>query len=370
MSISENKSLMYEVIENMKFMVRVMDDNKTIIYMNRSMREEFGNRTGQKCYSILKQKESCKNCISIKCLESKAAESKDISVGAKYYRVIASPAKVDGNGSYSIEIFHDITDQKKLEKEFFEHYKKLKEDIEFAKQVQRKSLPVDGIYWKSLKINSSYLPSEDLGGDHFDIIKIDDNKCLFYIGDISGHGVRSSLLTMFLRQVVRGMKAGAADLTALIDELIKSYKDLNLDHEQYISVLCGLYNKETMGLSLINAGHNCPPLVIETANEYNMATEIEIRGMPICSLLTESNHEIKTLQMEKGDRILLYTDGLTEVHDPKIGQDLGVEGLKQIVYANGNRDGKQLVRRIIQEAKKYTGVNPIDDLAVVCIEVL
>lgn len=370
MPIYQNQALMYEVIENMRSMVRVIDDEERIVYMNRSMREEFGNKTGEKCYAMLEKDESCEDCISMKCIKSRKTESKDARYGDKHYRIIASPAKITDNLSYSIEIFHDITEQKNLEAESARHYEKLLGDIAFAKQIQRKALPEDRIYWNSLKIDSCYLPSEDLSGDLFDIIRIDDDKCLFYIADVSGHGVRSSLLTMFLRQVIRGMKAGAADLTALLEEILKSYRDLNLDSEQYISVLCGLYNRETRGLSLVNAGHNCLPMVVEASNGGSTIKEISVKGMPVCRLLTRSNHEIKTLQMEKGDRILLYTDGVTEAGNIKTGKRFGTEGVYGILKEYGHGDGKLLVDRIIQEARRFGDSSPLDDMAAVSIDIL
>lgn len=370
MPIFRDQRFMCEVIENMKTMLRVIDNNENVVYVNRSMRREFGNQVGKKCYSIVCGQEKCDKCIGIECKETKEDISKDVSIGDRDYRILSSFVKVDETEGYFIEFFYDITEQEKLEKEFTKHYKKLKEDIAFAKQIQRELLPCDGNYWGLLEINFAYSPSEDLGGDIFDIIKIDDNKCIFYIADVSGHGVRSSLLTMFIRQVIRGMKERAIDMIALLNELIKNYQELNMEKEQYISVLCGLYNKTTKGLSLVNAGHNCLPLVIENSKENNSLREIKITGMPICSLISESNHEIRTLQMEKGDRLLFYTDGVIEAYNPYLAKSFGKKGLHKVIETDGNKETKTLANKIIYEAKKYAGESLIDDMAVAAIDFL
>jgi sigma-B regulation protein RsbU (phosphoserine phosphatase) len=371
MAIAKNHDLMYEVIENMKSMARVIDDQSNIVYMNRKMREEFGDNTGKKCYNLLCRDQKCLECISVPCDNTESDRSVDVCLGNKHYRIISSPAIVDVENNYAVEIFQDITDQKNLEEEFLRHYEKLKGDISFAKQIQRKALPEDGTYWGALRLYAAYAPSEELGGDLFDLVNIDDDNCIFYIADVSGHGVRSSLLTIFLRQVIRGMKAAAIDPITLIEELIKSYNDLNLDKEQYISVLCGIYNRKTRGLIFVNAGHNCPPIVLEnTENGEPILTEIEVKGMPICSLLTRPNHEIRMLQMEKGDRILLYTDGILEACEPLKNMEFGIERLKQLLRKRGNKDGKQLVTSLIDEAKEYAGSSPTDDMAAVLLEVL
>lgn len=371
MPIEIHQNLMHEVIESMKSMVRVMDQDDNILYMNQKMRDEFGDRTGEKCYTLMCKDTKCAECISNSCKLSKEDQVREIEYEGKYYRVIASPANVSDEGIYSIEIFQDITEQKKMEEEFLKHYEKLKGDISFAKQVQRKVLPENGIYWNSMEICSAYQPSEDLGGDLFDIVKIDNDISLFYIADVSGHGVRSSLLTIFLRQAIRGMKEMAADPVSLLEELIKSYHDLKLDQEQYISVLLGIYNKRTRALSLCNAGHNCLPLVLETADgEDPIITEIKITGMPICSLLTGPNHEIKTFQMEQGDRILFYTDGVTEAFNKSEKKEFGISGLKETILSTGLGNGKALVNQIVENASRYAKGSLIDDMAVVLIRIL
>ena len=371
MAIARNQSLMYEVIENMKSMARVIDDQSNIIYMNRKMREEFGDNTGKKCYNLLCRDEKCLECISIPCDNDESDRSREVRLGSKHYRIISSPAVVDSETNYAVEIFQDITEQKQLEEEFLRHYEKLKGDITFAKQIQRKALPEDGNYWGALRLYAAYAPSEELGGDLFDLVHIDDDNCIFYIADVSGHGVRSSLLTIFLRQVIRGMKAAAIDPITLIEELIKSYNDLNLDKEQYISVLCGIYNRKTRGLIFVNAGHNCPPIVLENGdNGEPILTEIEVKGMPICSLLARPNHELRILQMEKGDRILLYTDGILEACDPLKNNEFGIERMKSLIRKSESRDGKHLVNELIKEAKDYAGTTQTDDMAAVLLEVL
>ncbi len=371
MPIFKHKNLMYQIIENMAGMVRVMDSENNIIYMNKSMRDEFGDNIGRKCHAMLCNDEKCEECITEKSMETGDPQAKELIVGDKVYRIIASPATDTGEGSYSIEIFHDITAQRRLEEQYRKHYEKLKGDIQFAKQVQKKALPEDKVYWNALRSYSSYLPSEDLSGDLYDIVKVDDDNCLFYIADVSGHGVRSSLMTIFLRQVIRGMKAAAADHVTVLDELIKGYRDLNLDEEQFISLIYGVYNKKTRGLSIINAGHNCLPIILENGGKGGpRMTELEIKGMPICSLLSIPNHEIKTLQMEKGDRILLYTDGVSEAFSKEKEREFGINGLKEVIRRTGVHDGKKLTDSIIREAVGFAGESPMDDMAVMLLELL
>jgi phosphoserine phosphatase RsbU/P len=370
MPIAKSQKLMYEIIENMGTMMRMVDDNENIVYMNHSMRNEFGDKTGLKCYMMCGQSEHCIDCISKKCQKTKAVETKKVDIGEKSYQMIASPVSMSPEESYAIEIFYDITEQKKLEEEAEQRYQKLKEAADFLKTVQRVILPENKSYWNAFRVSSAYVPCEDQGGDFYDVQKIDDNRVLFYIADVSGHGLTASMLTMFLRTYIRSMKAQAADLTKLLDDLYKSFHELKLPKEQYISLLCGVYNVQTRGLTMINAGHNCLPLVVECGKSDCQITELQVSGMPLCTLLNESNHETITVQMEKGDRIILYTDGLPEAHSQKEGKSFGMEGMMKVIGPNAKRDGSWLASNLILAAKKFSDSVLDDDMAIMVLEIL
>ncbi len=365
-TFKQASDLLLTTIENMDSMLRVIDRYDRVVFMNRKMREEFGDRVGQLCCTLFGDGGRCADCISEKCKASKRAEVKDVFCGGRYYRVIASPLPVEDGMGFTVEIFHDITEQKKLEVDTARHYAKLKADIDFAKQIQERSLPADGVYNNSLLLTSAYLPSEDLGGDLYDLVRLNDEQILFYVADVSGHGIRSSLFTIFLRQVIRGMKEDAADLTALINELIRSYGDLNTDGEQFFSILCGLYESPIHRLTLVNAGHNCLPLILR---ESGTIEEVSVEGLPICSILMEACHEKKQLTLAPGDRVLICTDGITEAYNKETKRYFGNDGLLGVISTyNGPR--KHLTSRIVNAAQTFAGALPEDDMTVMVLEAL
>lgn len=368
MSIIKNTSLMHEVIDKMEYMVRVMDAEHKVIYMNQKMLHEFGNTKGQICYELLCRTEKCEHCVTSGSKETGQPDTKNVAIGDKYYNVMSSPVSTDDGQSYSIELLQDITEQKKIEDELIRHYEKLKADIEFAKHIQNRALPVDGEHWGIIHTSSAYLPSEDLGGDLFDIIKIEEDKTLLYIADISGHGVRSSLITIFLRQLIRGRTYEAqVDLHELLDILVKSYNELGIEEEQYLSVLFCIYDRKKGELTILNAGHNCLPIIIKKSGKIE---EILVRGMPVCSLIKKSNHEQVRIRVQRGDRIILYTDGITETYSKKSQKPFGSEGIIRILKENPQLKGHELTDMIIKEVKSFTGMEPIDDMAILVAELL
>lgn len=367
--MASGNSLMYDVIERMDYMVRVMDEQSNIIYMNGKMRQEFGDKTGKKCYELLSVEGKCINCVSMGCRMSHNAEAKDVRIGDKVYRIIASPVSIAKKEKFSVEIFEDVTEQTRIREENQRNYEKLKKDVEFAKQIQVRALPADGEYWGAFRIESYYKPSEALGGDIFDVIRIDDQKSLFYIADVSGHGIRSSLLTIFLRQIIRGMKVEAGNLNNILKELLTNYNDLNMGNEQYFSILIGLYDKGTSDVTFINAGHNCLPLIVK---KDGTKEEITVTGMPVCELMKKADHRQAAVPVERGDRIFLYTDGITEAYSEKTKQAFGFTGLAQVIdrFDESEKKGVNLTERIVDAACCFVSSEMLDDMAVVMAEIL
>ncbi|QOX64795.1 SpoIIE family protein phosphatase [Anoxybacterium hadale] len=367
MSLSEKPLLMRELIEKMDYMVRVMDEDHNVIYMNKKMREEFGHTLGEICYKLLERDDKCEHCVTHETSLTGEPDTKNVPIKGRFYNIISSPAQTDNDEKYSIEVFHDITDQKKTEDELLKHYEKLKADIEFAKHVQIRALPADGKYWSSLEIQSIYCPSEDLGGDIYDVIQMNEAESLLYIADVSGHGITSSLLTISLRQVVRGWASGnPANIKEVSELLLKNYIALGIDKEQYLTILFCLYNKEKRKITFLNAGHNCMPVLISKSGKVK---EIDISGLPICALIGESGYETVTIPVHEGDRIVLYTDGITEAfNEARVPFDSSA--VLKTLSEHADLDGKALAETVINAVNAYTNVPAVDDMAILVAKML
>lgn len=367
MPIGEKPSLMREVIEKMDYMVRVMDSDQKVIYMNKKMREEFGYSLGHICYSLLGRSAQCDHCVTQETMKTGKPGAKAVPIGDKFYNVISSPVSIEDGQQYSIELLSDITEQKKLEDELLKHYEKLKADIEFAKHIQNRALPIDGTYWDAIEVNSIYDPSEDLGGDLYDVIRMNSNETLLYIADVSGHGITSSLLTIFLRQMVRGrVGERKVDLKEILSILQKSYNELGVDKEQYLTILFCLYDKEKKEATFLNAGHNCPPILVKNSGDIS---EIEVKGLPVCNLMKKSAHKEVTIPVEEGDRIILYTDGITEAcNDQK--EAFGTERVLDTIRDNIQLEGKALAKKVVNTVDTFTGKKIYDDMAIVIAKLI
>lgn len=375
MLLNNNPSLMRELIDETDFMIRVMDQDHKVIYMNKKMQDVYGHTMGGTCYELFGIKEKCEYCVTEEAKETGKRGMKHAQICGRFYNVISSPVNAQDGTNYSIELLHDITEQKKTEDQLMMHYEKLKSDVEFAKHIQNRTLPLDGKYWGTFEINSVYHPSEELSGDIFDIININNNEYLLYIADVSGHGVTSSLLTIFLRQVVRGRTGNGAsniyesnkiNLKEILDLIQKNYDELRADQEQYLTILLFLYDRDKKEAAFLNAGHNCMPILIKNTGEIR---EIEVSGLPISSLADKLPREIATVSVETGDRIILYTDGIKEALN-EAKEQFETEKILKIIQENLSLNGKDLTQKVVAAAEAFAGAPVQDDMAIILAKLI
>lgn len=347
------------IVDGMIDWVRVVDKNNNVLYANKKMKEELGNIEGRKCYELLCTKK-CDNCISTSTIEKGIIQKKESKVGNKTFTVISSPMKdKDGRVVYSVEVFRDITIEKDLAKKINEKNKKMSDDISFARSMQMRMLPPKGMY-NGLSIDYLYEPSENLSGDFFDVFKIDEENTGIYICDVVGHGVSASLLTVFVRQSIRTISKGNMSLDLIMKSLHKTFLSLNLDYDKYFSVFFGIYNKTTKEFKYVNAGHNSEPILQRTNKEIIL---LKSKGYPIANIFDNVKYDENTLELNVGDKLFLYTDGITEVKNDEM-QEFGIENLIEVIKDDNN------VLLNLQNAINDFSKSHKDDYAVLMAEII
>ncbi len=355
-------SFMASVLENMQDMVRIIDQNDMVIFMNKRMREEFGDYVGVKCYEMFNKREECINCTSKQCITDCVARGKEQMIGECCFSVISSPVfNTDSNQWMSVEVLRDITEEKKMEKLVLDNYNKMIKDLTYAKQMQEQILPQNNIYGNAIELHSKYIPSEQLSGDVYDIFEIDEYKIGIYMADVSGHGVMASMFTMFLRQAIRSKKYKDLSIKEMINHLINEYKELDLNTDQYFTILYGVYDRSEKKLSLVNAGHNSLPILIK---ENGNIEELCVKGMPVCSILDSFSHETIEVNIGPGDKLILYTDGLTERYNEEDDAFFGTEKLLEICNDHIDIKSDELIELFVSKAISFSNDEIKDDIAV------
>ncbi|HQF43832.1 MAG TPA: SpoIIE family protein phosphatase, partial [Ignavibacteriaceae bacterium] len=188
---------------------------------------------------------------------------------------------------------------------------KLEEELDLAREIQRNLLPQTIPVHKNFEIAAINITSQQVGGDYYDIIKLDNENYCIAIADVSGKGVPASLLMANLQaflQVICRQNIPIADATGLLNNLISE----NTADGKFITFFWGMLNDEKRTLTYVNAGHN-PPLLIRDGS----IIKLEAGGIILGVMKTLMPYNSELIQLQKDDVLVLFTDGISEAMNKK-----------------------------------------------------
>ena len=259
----------------------------------------------------------------------------------------------------SIEKFEMYT--RMLEKE------KLEKELQIAKEIQQSFLLNEKIHIKGADVAYVNLPSSEVGGDYYDIVKLDENETIFTINDISGHGIPASLLmSIFSANFTYRIKKDNHMLTTVnhLNNLIAETTD---PHLFVTSFTCRLH-REKKRLSYINAGHN-PPFLFRGTGAVEV---IELKeGDTILGMFPEIPRKVVEMEVEKGDLLILYTDGVIEAENSN-GDAFTEERLKEFMRRSKelDLDAESIKEKLILQLKTFVEKDHFtDDVTFIIIKI-
>ena len=353
-----------KLLENITISAWVLDGCQNIVFMNRFMQDLFGDLTGSNASLIYE-------CTSFEAVGTARADSggfTEMIIADVPFRRLNCDLDLGPEGRFNVEFFEDKSEEKLIRNNMAVALAKISAETKMAKTIQKSILPVDDTYWNTIAFNSLYMPADDLGGDFYDVVKLNDDEFLIYIADVSGHGIQASLLTIFMSERVRANSESAlAGTGVLLSKLVHDFSALDIDNALYITMVICKYSKSRQELSISNAGHNCFPLIIRN----NGRTEtIPTRGIPVCMLAEGEYYDEETVGMKPGDRLVLFTDGIIEEVDNTTGRSFGAEGVRRLAVEYHAFDGSFLASKIIEESARYALISAKDDRTILVADIL
>lgn len=237
---------------------------------------------------------------------------------------------------------------------------RMEEELRIARRIQESLLPRQLPCSPWLCAAAGSIPSREVGGDYYELRAVSSDCFALAIADVSGKGVGAALLAALLQ----GMFVAAPHTRLPVEEMLARVNRFLLERtggEQYATVIYGLI--EASGrLRVVNAGH--PPwlLLRGTAVERHPA-----RSVPL-GLLEEARYEAEEIQLEAGDRLLFYTDGLTEARNAA-GELFGLKRLERLVCRHHVAGARELHEAVLRELEEFTGgAEQADDIALLVLE--
>ncbi len=238
-------------------------------------------------------------------------------------------------------------------------------DMELAKQIQLSLLPAAPPEIPLIRVASRCLPATHVGGDYFDFFRRSENLLDLVIADVSGHSVGAALIMVETRSVLRAQAqtaGSASEILTVVNTLL--YEDLTRA-ELFISMFYITIDLSTRRLTYASAGHN-KPLLIRGSN--GITEELDADGM-ILGVKDQVVFEENCLQLEQGDVLVMYTDGVTEAAND-YDELFGVERLAEAVSALRGEEPEVILDGIIEAARSFNrGDTFVDDISLIVVKV-
>ncbi len=196
-------------------------------------------------------------------------------------------------------------------------YNTIEHDIQAAAQLQRSYLPPDHSAIAEIHYASLYRPSTGLSGDMFNYFRINERFQIFYGLDVSGHGAAAALMAAAVANVLKpemfrhvlqvATNPSPEDMCMAIVQELNQRFTLDPEQARYFTIALGILDNDDHRLSLIQAGHPSPLLLKADGSAQSVGTA----GVPV-GLLSEPGYETVSLVLSDGDRLIVYSDGVTE----------------------------------------------------------
>ncbi|HEY3458199.1 MAG TPA: GAF domain-containing SpoIIE family protein phosphatase [Bryobacteraceae bacterium] len=231
----------------------------------------------------------------------------------------------------------------------------LNRELAIAREVQQRLFPQERPSIAGVDLVGVCRPAREVGGDYYDFFALAGDVLGLAVGDVSGKGVPASLLMASLQASLRGqILAGAANidqLVANVNSLVYGTSSVN----RYATFFYAQYSPLQRLLTYVNAGHN-PPVLLR---KHSTVVRLEAGGLPV-GLLPAARYEGASIDIEAGDLLLLFSDGISEAMNEQ-EEEWGEENMLCTLKACSSMEPAGIVKALFEAADAFTGRAPQHD---------
>ena len=282
----------------------------------------------------------------------------------------------DGNLNVMVDVrtneeFASLSDDINQTVSTLKHYiseaaARIDKELEFAKQIQYSAIPsVFPPYpnRKDFEIYAQMITAKEVGGDFYDFYMLGDSTLAFLVADVSGKGIPAAMFMMQAKTIIKDLAESGLELSEIFMTANKKLCENN-DAGMFVTAWMGMLDLKTGILKFVNAGHN-PPLVRQADGEF---VYLKVRSGMVLAGMDGIKYRQNELQLMPGDRIFLYTDGVTEATD-KNNQLYGEERLLETVNRNITQGTRKLCEAVKANVDEFVGEAPqFDDITMLSVE--
>jgi serine phosphatase RsbU (regulator of sigma subunit) len=245
---------------------------------------------------------------------------------------------------------------------------RMEKDLSHARDIQISMLPEACPQIKGYQIAASSTPAREVSGDFFDFIDIDDNKLGFVIADVTGKSVSGALVMTASKSVFRLLSEDQLSVGEIMTRANKQIKkDITKAKGMFVALLYAVLSVEDKTLGLCSAGQTQPILLSGKTGEAALI-ETEGDAFPL-GIVEFAEYEETKMQLESGDLLIFYTDGVVEAMNKK-EEMYGFERFLEVIKGNRRLGAEDFLQHLIDDINSFVGkAEQHDDLTIVVIKV-
>ncbi len=241
-------------------------------------------------------------------------------------------------------------------------------DLETAAKIQQKILPQEFPPFPErteFNVYAEMHPARQVGGDFYDFFMLDDTKLGFVIGDVSGKGIPASIYMAVSRTMLKAIASQIDDPARCLDT-VNTMLIPESGLTTFVTIFYGILDTETGLVRYCNGGHNLPYIV----KEDGAVVEIENTNGLLLGKIEPIEYETKEVQLKPGEKILMFTDGVTEA-TAEDGDMYEEPRLEEFLAKHGSDDIEKMVRSLVVDVLKFMGKeDQSDDVTILALEYL
>lgn len=244
----------------------------------------------------------------------------------------------------------------------------LNREVEIAREVQERLFPQNLPQVEGLDYCGACRPALGVGGDYYDFLLLPNGVLGIAIGDVSGKGIAAALLMASLQASLRGQAIrGTNDLADMISNVNRLVYDASASN-RYATFFYAQYEPGSRRLTYVNAGHN-PPMILRKQDGGWQIIRLE-EGGAVVGLLPNFPYTQATVDLEKGDMLLAFTDGISEAMNPE-DEEWGEENLIETAKAYDGLSATDTISRIVEAADRFAnGAKQHDDMTLMVVRLV
>jgi len=369
----------HTAIQNSGNGIAVADLDAELEYCNRAMIELLGAKTksaitGQHLGTFLT--DDVKRDAILKAVLKERTWGGELEMrrldGSRFFAQASVAPNVDSDGELigMVVSLLDISDQKRIQQELQERNTQMEEDLKLAREFQqafiRRDCPVfphgtdpEG---SVLQFGHAYLPSGAVGGDFFDVLAVSDKEAGIFISDVMGHGVRSALVVATIRGLVEELASLAHDPGAFLTQINRDLSKI-MKHSGQLTFVTALYlviDLSTGETRYASAGHPNPYHLHANTGEAELIPFDKGSRGPALALFENAVYDSGRCDLEEGDLLLLYTDGVCEAENEN-GEPYDENRMPTALEKNRLLPPPSIVEALIDDLEGFCGHTEFDD---------